>query len=286
MSGSDPTGFDLSPDEATSPGAPLGPCVGSGKEWVGMEVLFVGDDWSEDHHDVCLMDPQGQVLAARRLPEGVEGLQGPCPVGGMSGCGVVIGIETDQGMWVQALIASRVPGVRDQSRSGRGTGTGPIGGSEHHRTGRMSGSGATPNRSARSAASNALHPDAGRAGRQRSMTGSETGVRERTLLQPLGSISGPRSRSWPRCPRSQNWPPNWAAFTHPDAAAPGSASTTIRAGRRNGLSGSDTHRGSIHPDAPHTLRAANKLVSCLHACLNQPSTQTIPQNQPPPNHRT
>ena len=74
-----------------------------------MEVLFVGDDWSEDHHDVCLMDPQGQVLAARRLPEGVEGLQRFHVLVGeyveVAG-GVVIGIETDQGMWVQALIAA------------------------------------------------------------------------------------------------------------------------------------------------------------------------------------
>ena len=36
--------------------------------------LFVGDDWAQDHHDVELMDEAGQVLARRRLPEGVAGM--------------------------------------------------------------------------------------------------------------------------------------------------------------------------------------------------------------------
>jgi hypothetical protein len=37
-------------------------------------VLFVGDDWAEDHHDVELVDDEGRVLARRRLPEGIEGI--------------------------------------------------------------------------------------------------------------------------------------------------------------------------------------------------------------------
>jgi hypothetical protein len=28
-------------------------------------VLFVGDDWAEDHHDVELVDEDGKVLAKR-----------------------------------------------------------------------------------------------------------------------------------------------------------------------------------------------------------------------------
>ena len=36
--------------------------------------MFVGDDWAEDHHDVEVMDQAGQVLAKRRLPEGVAGI--------------------------------------------------------------------------------------------------------------------------------------------------------------------------------------------------------------------
>jgi Transposase/Transposase IS116/IS110/IS902 family len=80
----------------------------------GMEVglLFVGDDWAEDHHDVELQDPAGRRLGRARLPEGVVGItrlheliaaqleedDGPEQV--------VVGIETDRGAWVQALLAA------------------------------------------------------------------------------------------------------------------------------------------------------------------------------------
>ena len=37
-------------------------------------MIFVGDDWAEGHHDVCLMDEAGTRLAARRLPEGLPGV--------------------------------------------------------------------------------------------------------------------------------------------------------------------------------------------------------------------
>ena len=37
-------------------------------------MIFVGDDWAEDHHDVYLMDEAGKRLAARRLPEGLAGI--------------------------------------------------------------------------------------------------------------------------------------------------------------------------------------------------------------------
>ena len=37
-------------------------------------MLFVGDDWAEDHHDVELVDEHGKVLARRRLPEGLAGV--------------------------------------------------------------------------------------------------------------------------------------------------------------------------------------------------------------------
>ena len=37
-------------------------------------MIFVGDDWAEAHHDVCLMDEGGTRLAARRLPEGLPGV--------------------------------------------------------------------------------------------------------------------------------------------------------------------------------------------------------------------
>ena len=74
--------------------------------------LFVGDDWAEDHHDVELMDAAGKVLAKRRLPEGVAGMARlPELTGQQLGedgedAEVVIGIETDRGPWVAALVAA------------------------------------------------------------------------------------------------------------------------------------------------------------------------------------
>ena len=72
-------------------------------------IVFVGDDWAEAHHDVHLMTADGDRLAAKRLPEGLDGIaafhqlvaahvEDPAEV--------VVGIETERGMWVQALIAA------------------------------------------------------------------------------------------------------------------------------------------------------------------------------------
>jgi transposase len=74
--------------------------------------LFVGDDWAEDHHDVELMDAAGRVLAKRRLPEGVAGMARLHEMIGQQlgedadDAEVVIGIETDRGPWVAALVAA------------------------------------------------------------------------------------------------------------------------------------------------------------------------------------
>jgi transposase len=77
-------------------------------------LLFVGDDWAEDHHDVELMDAAGRRLAKARLPEGVAGIARlHAMIGAYLGDDVndvaslvKIGIETDRGLWVQALIAA------------------------------------------------------------------------------------------------------------------------------------------------------------------------------------
>jgi hypothetical protein len=74
--------------------------------------LFVGDDWAGDHHDVELMDAAGRVLARKRLPEGVAGIAGLHGLIGQhlgedpEGAEVIIGIETDRGPWVAALVAA------------------------------------------------------------------------------------------------------------------------------------------------------------------------------------
>ena len=72
-------------------------------------MIFVGDDWAEAHHDVCLMDEGGTKLAARRLPEGLEGVARlhEMVAKHVSDAGeVVVGIETDRGLWVAALVAA------------------------------------------------------------------------------------------------------------------------------------------------------------------------------------
>ena len=82
-------------------------------------MLFIGDDWAEDHHDIEIEDADGRRLARARLPEGLEGITRlhalvaehapaawaellPEQVAGR----VVVGIETDRGPWVTALRAA------------------------------------------------------------------------------------------------------------------------------------------------------------------------------------
>jgi transposase len=69
-------------------------------------MIFVGDDWSEDHHDVYLMDEAGKRLGSRRLSEGwvgVRQLHELIANHAEEPEQVVIGIETDRGLWVGAL---------------------------------------------------------------------------------------------------------------------------------------------------------------------------------------
>jgi transposase len=101
-----------------SPGACSALLVVSG-EVEGGRVLFVGDDWAEDHHDVELVDEDGRRLARARLPEGLDGLSRLHALIAEHRPGdwvdvpaeeaarrVTIGIETDRGPWVQALLAA------------------------------------------------------------------------------------------------------------------------------------------------------------------------------------
>ena len=75
-------------------------------------MLLIGDDWAEDHHDVEVQDEAGRKLAAARLSEGVQGIARLHELlakhGGadLDPAAVAVGIETDRGSWVQALIAS------------------------------------------------------------------------------------------------------------------------------------------------------------------------------------
>ena len=72
-------------------------------------TIFVGDDWAEEHHDVHVMDESGKRLAARRLPEGLAGIEAFHQLIGAYSQDpgeVLIGIETDRGLWVSALVAA------------------------------------------------------------------------------------------------------------------------------------------------------------------------------------
>lgn len=81
-------------------------------------MLFIGDDWAEDHHDLEIEDEDGRLLARARLPEGLEGITrlhalvaehapdwvdvSPEEIA----ANVIVGIETDRGPWVTALRAA------------------------------------------------------------------------------------------------------------------------------------------------------------------------------------
>ena len=82
-------------------------------------MLFVGDDWAEDHHDIEVVDDQGVVLARRRLPEGLDGISALHGLvaehlpeewadlePGQAQAQVKVDIETDRGPWVAALGAA------------------------------------------------------------------------------------------------------------------------------------------------------------------------------------
>jgi hypothetical protein len=82
-------------------------------------MLFVGDDWAEDHHDVEVQDEDGRRLARARLAEGVAGLSRLHELiaehltdeevdarTGFVAHNVMVGIETDRGPWVSALVAA------------------------------------------------------------------------------------------------------------------------------------------------------------------------------------
>ena len=71
-------------------------------------TIFVGVDWAEAHHDVCVKDNSGGTLAKLRVPDGIEGvrkfhelvapfIEEPTEA--------LVGIETDRGLFVGALVA-------------------------------------------------------------------------------------------------------------------------------------------------------------------------------------
>jgi len=72
-------------------------------------MIFVGVDWAESHHDVAVKDGSGITLIKRRVPDDVEGIRifhefvGPLIEDPNE---VLVGIETDRGLFVGSLVAS------------------------------------------------------------------------------------------------------------------------------------------------------------------------------------
>jgi hypothetical protein len=77
-------------------------------------MLFIGDDWADDHHHVVVTGGDGQLLGRRRLPEGVAGITRFHELAAwcagdqqeVDPAQVVVVIETDRGPWVRALAAA------------------------------------------------------------------------------------------------------------------------------------------------------------------------------------
>jgi hypothetical protein len=93
-------------------------------------VLLVGIDWAERHHDVCLMAVDGQVLAAERVADGVAGLARLHELiasWAEEPARVVVGMETDRGLLVGALVAAGYQVVAVNLVGGQ-----PLPGAPHH----------------------------------------------------------------------------------------------------------------------------------------------------------
>ena len=72
-------------------------------------LIFAGVDWAEAHHDVHIQDEQGRRLAAGRLSDGIEGLarfHDLIAAHADEAGAVVVGIETDRGLFAGALVAA------------------------------------------------------------------------------------------------------------------------------------------------------------------------------------
>ena len=72
-------------------------------------MIFVGIDWAEAHHDVCVLDHEGGVLIKGRVPDCVEGvsrLHAMVSEHAQEPSEVVVGIEIDRGLLVSALVGA------------------------------------------------------------------------------------------------------------------------------------------------------------------------------------
>jgi hypothetical protein len=72
-------------------------------------VIFVGVDWAEAHHDICIVDEVGEVLARKRIPDtllGVRTLHELLGEHAEEPHEVIVGIEKDRGLIVEAMLGA------------------------------------------------------------------------------------------------------------------------------------------------------------------------------------
>ena len=76
-------------------------------------LLFVGVDWAEEAHDVCVLDTEGHVRAKGKISDDLAGvarlhelIARAGPEDGEDEPVVTIGIETDRGLLVRAMVAA------------------------------------------------------------------------------------------------------------------------------------------------------------------------------------
>jgi hypothetical protein len=72
-------------------------------------MIFVGVDWAETHHDVCVLDEGGIVLARRRILDslgGVRELHELLALHAEEPDEVIVGIEKDRGLIVTAMLGA------------------------------------------------------------------------------------------------------------------------------------------------------------------------------------
>lgn len=72
-------------------------------------MIFVGVDWAEAHHDICVVSEAGEVLARRRIPDTLAGVRALHElIAGLAEepTEVIVGIEKDRGLLVAALVGA------------------------------------------------------------------------------------------------------------------------------------------------------------------------------------
>ena len=72
-------------------------------------MIFVGVDWAEAHHDICVLGEAGDVLARKRIPDTLLGVRTLHELLGQQTEvpeEVVIGIEKDRGLLVTAMLGA------------------------------------------------------------------------------------------------------------------------------------------------------------------------------------